>query len=90
MERLAHRPELRFEPGRLGPGNTERIRSRGGLQPQKSGASGCGAKTADRPGRVKAEIVMPGLQCRTDTAGSLIPSDKSRNKLTPGGAFELG
>src|SRR5690242_1464097 len=44
VEGLAHRPELRFEPSRLRPGNAERSRSRDRLQAQKPSASGGSAE----------------------------------------------
>jgi hypothetical protein len=38
VERLAHRPELRFEPGRLRPGDAERHGGRLGIETKEPGA----------------------------------------------------
>ena len=58
VERLAHRAELRFEPGRLRPGDAECRGGRLGIETEQPGAGRRGAKSADRAGRVKAEVVM--------------------------------
>ena len=83
VERLAHRSELRFEPGRLRPGDAERHGGRLGVETEQPGAGRRGAKGADRAGRVKTEIVMSGLQRRPDPAGGLIPRDEGGDHLAP-------
>src|SRR6516162_7485663 len=64
VEGLAHRPELRFEPRRLRPGNAERSRRRDRLQAQKPSASSGSAETSQCPGRMKAKIVVAGPEGR--------------------------
>ena len=58
VEWLAHRAELRLEPGRLRAGDAERLRRLRGVKAKQVGARRCGAKCTDRAGGVKAEIVM--------------------------------
>ena len=90
MERLAHRPELRFEPGRLRPGDPERHGGCFGIQTEQPGAGRRRAKGADRAGRVKTEIVMPRLQRRPDPARGLIARDKGGDHLASRAALQLG
>ena len=90
VERLAHRPELRFEPGRLRPGDAERHGGRLGIETEEPGAGRRGAKRADRAGRVKTKIVMPGLQRRADPAGGLISRDEGGDHLAPRAAPQFG
>ena len=81
VERLAHRAELRFEPGRLRAGDAERHRGRLGIEAEQPGAGCRRTKAPDRAGGVKAEIVMAGLQCRADAAGGLVAGDKRGDDL---------
>ena len=83
VKRLAHCPELRFEPGRLGPGDAECRRGLFGVESEQPGAGRRRAKAADRRGRVKAEIVMPGLQRHADPAGGLVAGDKRGQTSRP-------
>jgi len=50
VERLAHCPELRFEPGRLGPGDAERRRRGLSVKPEQPDAGRRRAKAADGRG----------------------------------------
>src|SRR5271166_4790690 len=90
VERLAHRPELRFEPGRLRPRDAERHGGCLGIQTQQPGAGRSGAKGADRARRMKAEIVMSRLQRRADPAGGLISGDEGGDHLAPGAVPQFG
>ena len=83
VERLAHRPELRFEPGRLCPGNADRRCGCLGIETEEPGAGRRGAERTDRPGRVKTEVVVPRLQRGADATGRLISRDKGGDDLTP-------
>jgi len=90
VERLAHRPELRFEPGRLCPGDAERHGSRLGIETEQPSAGRRSAEGADRAGRMKTEIVMSWLQCRADPARGLVASDKGDDHLAPRAAPQFG
>ena len=46
MERLAHRAELRLEPGRLGAGDAERLRRHIGIEAEQPGA---GRRRTEQP-----------------------------------------
>jgi len=84
MEWLAHRAELRFEAGCLGPGNAERLPRHCGVEPEEARAGRRGAENAHRPGGVEAEIVVAGTQRHADAAGGLVAGDKRADDLMPG------
>ena len=76
MERLAHRAELRFEPGRLSAGDAERAGGCFGIEAEQVGAGRRGAKATDRAGGVKPAVVMAGPERHADPAGDLVTGDK--------------
>src|SRR5215470_19047976 len=90
VKRLAHRAELRFEPGRLRPGDAERDGGRLGVEAEQLRACRRGPEAADRAGRMEAEIVMPRPQRRADSAGGLVTGDKGGRDLTARAALRLG
>ena len=57
---------------------------------EEPGAGGGGAETADRAGRVKAEIVMARTHGRADPAGGLVSGDKRRDHVAPAALALLG
>ena len=90
MERLAHRAELRLQPGGLRAGDAERARGGLGVEAEQAGAGRRGAETADRAGRVKAEIVMARAHRRADPAGGLVAGDKGGDHVAPAALALLG
>ena len=90
VERLAHRAELRFEPGRLGAGDAERARRSLGIEAEQPRAGGRGAKAADRPGGVKAAVVMAGPHRHSDPASGLVAGDERSDDVAPGASALFG
>ena len=90
VERLAHRAELRFEPGCLGSGDAERLRRGLGVEPHQVRAGRRRAERADRAGRVKAAAVMPGPDRHADPATGLVAGDKGGDDIAAGAAALFG
>ena len=90
VERLAHRAELRFEPGRLRAGDAERAAGRLGVEAEQMRAGRRGAERADRAGRVKAARVMAGAQRHADAAAGLVAGDKGGDRPPCPSALLLG
>ena len=90
VEGLAHRAELRFEPGRLGSGDAQRHRRGLSIEVEQARTRRRRSKAADRRGRVETERVMPGLQRHADTANGLVASDKGGDDLASRATLQLG